>query len=248
MKATGKELFDPEQQRFTPSQDGELVLNYARSILRLHDELIAHLSEKQVSGGVILGVPDLYATSLLPPILSQFKQSFPGVQIELRCVLSAKLVEMVQDGQIDLALVTRMLDFSGGDVVHQEPLAWMTGADSTAYLEDPLPLALLPPGNILRDHAIESLESAGRRWRIACTSESISGLKAAAFGGMAVTVLGESARVKGLRILGKSENFDPIPPVDLLLYRAQRDAPLAVNTLYQYIKDSFSARSSMGGS
>ena len=53
-----------------------------------------------------------------------------------------------------------------------------------------------------------------------CVSESVSGLQAAVFGGMAVTVLGRCALVAGMRELTPEDGFPALPKVDLLLYKA----------------------------
>ncbi|MGY3356540.1 DNA-binding transcriptional LysR family regulator [Bradyrhizobium sp. GM0.4] len=155
----------------------------------------------------MLGTPDLYAAFMLPQILSVFRKSFPRVQVELNCALSTPLVGLVKRGDVDIALVTRMNDFTGGQVVRREQLVWMTGEQSSAHQERPIPLALLPPGNIYRDYAIDTLERANLRWRIACVSESVGGLQAAAFAGMAVTVLGRSALVPAMREIGPNEGL-----------------------------------------
>ena len=80
-----------------------------------------------------------------------------GFQVELRCALSTPTVDRVQRGEVDIALVTRMNNFTGGLVVHQEQLVWIVGERSRAQFEDPVRLALLPPGNIYREHAIHQL-------------------------------------------------------------------------------------------
>ena len=129
-----------------------------------------------------------------------------------------------------------MEGFAGGKVVGQEQLIWMTGNDSEAHNASPVPLALLPPGNIYREHAIEGLEKMGRTWRIACVSESVAGLQAAVFAGMAVTVLGRSALVPGMREVGVSEYFPPLPAVDLLLYRATGRNLAAIDALQNYLE------------
>jgi DNA-binding transcriptional LysR family regulator len=141
----------------------------------------------------------------------------------------------VQRGEIDIALVTRMNNFTGGLVVHQEQLVWIVGERSQAQFEDPVRLALLPPGNLYREHAIEYIERAGRKWQIACVSESVSGLQAAVFAGMAVTVLGRCALVTGMRELTPSEGFLPLPKVDLLLYKAPGATSPAVDALHDYL-------------
>lgn len=231
----GCNLFRNEGRKMVLTPDGALVLSYANSILRLHDELLSRLESPDVEGQVVLGTPDLYASFMLPSILALFRQAFPRVQVQLQCSLSTPLVRLVHKGEVDIALVTRMNDFSGGRVVRQEQLIWMTGDNSTAHNETPVPLALLPPGNIYRDHAIECLEQARHPWRIACVSESVSGLQAAVFSGMAITVLGRSALVAGMREIVRGEDFPALPKVDLLLYKAPGTKSAAANALYDYL-------------
>jgi hypothetical protein len=153
----------------------------------------------------------------------------------LNCSLSTPLVGRVKRGEVDIALVTRMNDFTGGQVVRQEQLIWMAGEQSTAHNESPIPLALLPPGNIYRDHAIEKLETARLRWRIACISDSVAGLQAAAFAGMAVTVLGRSALVRSMREIGVKEGLPALPKVDLLLYKSANATSKAAGALHEYL-------------
>jgi DNA-binding transcriptional LysR family regulator len=231
----GKVLFTHEGRRLVLTPDGHVVVTYAKSILRLHDELLARMSSPEIEGNVVLGTPDLYAAFMLPDILSIFKKAFPRIKVELRCSLSTPLVEMVRKRTVDVAVVTRMNNFTGGQVVRREQLLWMTGSNSDAHLEDPVPLGLLPIGNIYRDHAIEALERAGRRWRIVCESESVGGLQAAAFAGMAVIVLGRSALVQGLREVHPSDAFPKLPQIDLLLYKSQGPTSLAANALHDYL-------------
>jgi DNA-binding transcriptional LysR family regulator len=234
-EVTGKALFRHEGRRMLLTPDGDMVLTYAKSILRLHDELLSRLSSPEVLGHVVLGVPDLYAAYMLPSVLSVFKEAFPRIQVELRCALSTPTVERVRRGEVDVALVTRMNDFTRGLVVHQEQLAWMIGENSRAQFENPVPLALLPPGNIYREYAIEYVERAGRSWQIVCVSESASGLQAAVLAGMAITVLGRCALTAGMRELSPSEGFLPLPKVDLLLYKAPGASSPAVDALHDYL-------------
>jgi DNA-binding transcriptional LysR family regulator len=229
---TGKPLLLHDGHRISPTEFGDLVLSYARAMLRQHDDLLARLSSPDVEGHVVLGTPDLYAAYMLPSILRVFRDAFPRIQVELRCSLSTPLVEYVHRGEVDIALVTRMRDFSGGQVVRQEELVWLRGEGSDVHRHDPVPLALLPPGNIYRDYAIEYLERAGRTWQIACVSESVGGLQAAVFAGMAVTVLCRCAMVSGMRHLTVADNFPRLPRVDLLLYMAPGPTSAAAKALH----------------
>lgn len=239
---TGRTLLSHDNRRIKPTEHGQIVLSYAQSILRLHDELLSRMSSNGIEGNVILGTPDLYAAYMLPPILSLFRKAFPRIHIELRCLLSTPLVGMVKRGEVDIALVTRMNNFTGGLVVHQEPLVWIAATDSEVHRETPLPLALLPDGNLYRDYAIASLESAGRRWRLACTSESICGLHAAVLAGIAVTALGRSTVIPGLRILPPNPLLPALPNVDLLLYQATGPKAPAARAMHEYLRQYLSLR------
>ena len=141
----------------------------------------------------------------------------------MRCALSTPTVERVQRGEVDIALVTRMNDFTRGLVVHQEQLVWERASEnSRAQFQDPLlACAFAAPWQRLsrichRPH----VERAGRKWQIVCVSESVSGLQAAVFAGIAITVLGRCALVRGMREIAPDEGFLPLPKVDLLLYKA----------------------------
>jgi DNA-binding transcriptional LysR family regulator len=200
--------------------------------LLMHENRRIMLTEH---GALVLGTPDLYEANLLPPILSMFHRTFPLIQVELRCVLSTPLVSQVKRGDVDIALVTRMNDFTGGRVVAQEQLIWIGAKGSQAHLERPVPLALLPIGNVFREHAIAALGRIERPWRIACVSESASGLLAAVFAGMAVTVLGRSALAADMCELDP-EDFPRLPAVELLLYKAERAISPAAAALHDYLQ------------
>src|SRR3979490_742002 len=62
---TGKVPFPHEGARTQLPPEGDMVLAYAKSILRLHDELLSRLSSPEIHGHVVLGTPDLYAAYML---------------------------------------------------------------------------------------------------------------------------------------------------------------------------------------
>ena len=46
-----------------------------------------------------------YATDLLPHLLSQFHQRYPGLRIAVRCGLSSDVIRQVESGEIDVGIV-----------------------------------------------------------------------------------------------------------------------------------------------
>jgi DNA-binding transcriptional LysR family regulator len=232
---TGKELFGRDRRRLVLTQNGELLLQYARAILRLNDEAKARLSTPEIKGQVRFGTPDLYAAYLLPSVLANFARAYPRVDIEFRCALSVSLHAALAQDELDLALVTgRPSDNKGGQFVRREQLVWVAAPDARPEGEEIVPLAMLPPGALYRNLALEALNGT-RKWRIVCTSESIAGLQAAVFAGLAVSVVSRCAVVPGMRILSTAEGMPLLPTINLMLHRgANSDLP-AVARLADYV-------------
>ena len=136
---TGAVLFTRVGRKLVLTDDGEIILGYARTIMGLQNELRARLAAPKLNGQFVLGTPDLYAAYLLPAILSDFRRAYPNVNVELRCALSSKLMGAVERAEIDLALVTGMPAFKGGELVAQEPLVWVTAENSSVHGENPVP-------------------------------------------------------------------------------------------------------------
>ncbi len=86
------------------TESGRVVLEYARRILKLNDEVMAEIGDPEVKGRVRLGIPDDYAAYLLPGALSGFGSLYPGISLEVYCELSVDLLRLIEDGEVDLAL------------------------------------------------------------------------------------------------------------------------------------------------
>src|SRR5918993_1581798 len=161
--AVGRQIIKRDRRRLVLTQDGELLLRYARALLRLNDEARARLSTPEIQGQVRFGTPDLYAAYLLPSVLASFARAYPSIDIELRCALSVALHAALARDELDLALVTGRPTDVGGQFVRREPLVWVAAPDFHPEDEEEVPLAMLPPGALYRDLALEAL-SGTRKW------------------------------------------------------------------------------------
>src|SRR3954452_20570770 len=64
------------------TDQGQWLLERARRLLTLNDEIAAGFREPEVAGSVRLGSPDDYALNWLPQILARYAASHPAVQVE----------------------------------------------------------------------------------------------------------------------------------------------------------------------
>ncbi|ABM62411.1 LysR substrate-binding domain-containing protein [Halorhodospira halophila] len=215
----GHRLLRRDQRRLATTTKGERLLAHARRLLQQNALAWQELQEERLGGRVRLGIPDDYIM-FLPESLSDFEARYPGIELEVSGGLSVELIEQVQSGQLDLAVVTRQPKSPGGEVLRREPLIWAAAADYAAEERDPLPLALSRQGVCtFREQAVEALEAADFPWRIAYTSTSLAGLRAAVRSGLAVTVLTPSMLDPDLRTLGPESGLPELPSIELALHR-----------------------------
>jgi DNA-binding transcriptional LysR family regulator len=80
----------------------------------------------------------------------------------------------------------------------REPLAWTGAVDLRLPEDGPVPLIVYPPPSITRTRVLEVLRRSGHSWRVACTSSSLNGLRAAAMAGLGVAVFPRSQIPAGL--------------------------------------------------
>ena len=241
----GRTLFDDNRRKLSLTHDGEVLLEFARAMLRLNDEARDRFSAPDIAGHVTLGTPDLYASYILPEVLENFSRSHPNVEIELRCTRSIHLHAALERDEIDIALMTNQPEFRRGQLIRREPLVWVAGVGSSPELRKPLPLAVLPQGSVYRHLALEALGSAGQQWSIRSVCDSIAGLQAAVFAGLAVSVFPRCAIVPNVRCLDETDGLPKLPPVELVMHRKSQGISDAAEQLAQYIArelgDSISA-------
>lgn len=227
---------------------GTFLLARARQILALNDEVMATFRTPQIAGTVRLGSPDDYAFAYLPPVLKRFAETHPAVQVDVRCSPSEELVRAMRAGEMDLTLISDGHQPPGWEVVPlwSGPLVWVTSTRYAPHLQDPLPLALadreryLAGGNDCEwaRAAVQALERAGRRYRVAYTSTSQVGTHAPVLAGLAVTISSLSWLPDGLRPVRQDESLPPLPEFRLLLMKARPPRQPVVEALAAHIEAS----------
>lgn len=220
--ALGKQLFVRKPRSVTPTQDGEVLLMYARRMLALRDEAWAAVVRPDVTGRVVIGVPDDYASSLLPPILKKFSASYPKVEIQVVGLPSVALAPLVKDGTVDLACVTRVKGLTG-EFVRFEPMVWAASPDGPErWRERPLPIAVFLPGSVARENAIRSLERDKIPYRTSYESPSLMGLLSMVEAGLAIAPLAQCAVPERFSLLGQAQGLPEIDPLEMILARSSK--------------------------
>ena len=236
-------LFVREARRVQLTAHGELLLRYARRLLQLNAEAVACFLAPTLEGTVRIGTPDDVGTRVLPQVLSGFAASHPAVQVDVMTGVSRVILERLDAGEIDLALVTvgsRDVDPERGEVVATEPLVWVARADGTARLREPLPVALAEHGCAWRASAVDALDRAGRPYRVAYSSEHSAGQRAAVQADLAVAPLPRSLATSPLLEIVDDPKLPALADTHILLVTGARRSE-AAQTLTQHVVDAFRA-------
>ena len=237
-ETVGLSLFIRDGRGVRLSREGERLIERARLLTSMNDDIMSDFTKPELSGTVRLGTPDDYADLFLPEVMARFARSHPRVTVDVECVTSSRLNELIALGQLDLSLVTFCDRAPEGDLIRREELVWVTSQRHTAHTQDVVPLATADSTCAWRKLALSGLESAGRRYRIAYTSANRLAIDAAVLQGLAVAAMAEICVRPGMRVLRPSEGFPPLGTFDIgLVYKPGKPAP-ATLALAQHIRES----------
>ena len=211
----GRPLFMRNTRSVQLTAAGETLLGYARTILRLNEDARLRLSGARHAGRLRIGTNEDLADAWLPVILRRLGHQYPDVAVELEIGIGANLFQKVATQELDLAVGSLGDEHVRGQTLWKEPLVW--AFSTQAVLPDVLPLAFFPEPCAYREAALRALAGSQRQWRIACTSSSLAGVRAAAVAGLAVTPLPKHTVGPGLCILGKRDNLPSLPEISYVL-------------------------------
>lgn len=242
-------LRTPKGVETTPQ--GAWLLERARDLLALNDEIIANFRAPPMVGSVRLGTPDDYALNWLPGILARFAEAHPAVELDVTCLNSDVLVEQFRKGQLDLTLVSEGQEPPGAVAqrIWRGPLRWVGSPAHGLHRRDPLPLALSRPNLhharpefacAWREAALTSLRHAGQPYRVTYNSATQTGCFTVAMAGLAITVSTPTTLPQGLAWLGEAEGLPALPDMGILLLRQETAMGVpAVDALAAHIEEGF---------
>lgn len=184
----GIPLLEPSGRGRVLTPAGVELVPHARRILAAHREAWLSLKGVRADGRLAIGSTQDFAHCGLPQLITAFARTHPRVRLELRIGRSGELAAAFAAGTLDAAITMRAEAGPHQAGAIREPMVWLCAADGLIHSGEELPLALLDPPCGFRTAAVSALEASGQRYRIAATSGSLAGLRAAVEGGIAVTL------------------------------------------------------------
>lgn len=225
-------LFLKEGRRLSLTAAGEVMLDYARRVLLLHDEAVAAVSAGCLAGPVRIGMVQDFADTLLSGLLARFAELHSDAQIYARVAGTAELQALLERRELDI-----LLGFAAPNDAHAVTVAPMSWYGNAALADRTvISLAVLEEPCRFREAAIRGLEDAGLQWRIAVETPNLATLKAAVGAGLGITCrthlfLGEESALTHERLPELPRVAAILRAGDKLDSAAQRLAELARETV-----------------
>ena len=153
---------------------GQILLGYARRILKLHGEVMTTLRQPHMVGAVRIGTPDDYVMRFLPGILARFAQAYPLVSGgALRAVEPAAAAPRSGPEHHHCEPGTEI-----GQLLRQEYVVWAAAPGFKLDDQRPLPLATFNTDCFCRAWVCNALDAREIDYRIAYSSPSLAAIMA----------------------------------------------------------------------
>ena len=184
---------------------GHEIVERARQILREGEDLVeaARAASEPLSGTLRMGVVPTIGPFLLPNILPRLRRAYPALRLYLVEDLTARLVEELHAGRLDIVLLALPYDCGNVEVrvlfrdpfkvalPHGHPLAGRKAVDLEQLRHQGL--LLLKEGHCLREHALAACRLADRKQIEPVEATSLHTLAQMVDNGLGITLLPQLA-------------------------------------------------------
>jgi LysR family hydrogen peroxide-inducible transcriptional activator len=157
----GQPLFERDSRPLALTEAGHTFKNRALQIIGLVEQSVAEITDDGATGHVRVGAIPTIAPYWLPQLVSQFSKVRPQAQVFVYEEVTAKLMERIRDGELDVAIMALPIDgqYLDSKRLFDEELYLMHGPEhplaskKKIKIEDiqPYPMLMLDQSHCLSD-------------------------------------------------------------------------------------------------
>jgi DNA-binding transcriptional LysR family regulator len=246
----GTKLLDRAGKKVRLTPAGEVLFEYGTRLLALRDESLRAVADqdKTPRGVLAIGANEATCLYVLPAAFAEYRRLYPEVQISIYRNFSRKILERIQDGMIDVGIVTMPVK-SPRLVVKRifrdrlmlmtspaNPLAQLSAAPVSVIAEQ---LLIFPKAGYTRQIMDKLFRPYQSRLKIAMELPSVAMIKSFVASGMGVSLISESFALKEQR--AGEVCLVPLADVELwrelgMVYDQDRTLPRAAGAFIELIR------------
>lgn len=230
-----RSLFEKRGQSYQLNNDGKWLLIQAKAMLAINDDVFRQFGKQRLQGKLRLGIPNEFASTLLPSIIGEFSQRYPDVTLEVTSALSRELLADKNADMFDLILALIPSEQEQqGEIVLNDELVWVGDANHR-IADKSIQLVVAPNGCVYRSRIIEKLKRQTHTWKITFTNADLYGLVAAIQQGLGITALAKSSLPSALSII-KDPRLPALGRINICLINQDTHRHQISTTLADFIK------------
>jgi DNA-binding transcriptional LysR family regulator len=190
------DLLDKSAPGVSLTPTGELVVNYARRLLSINDQILHAAGPRLQTKTIRLGVPADMTGAPLACALAQFRPDAGALRFDLHDASPEAMFQDLRQGDLDVVIAqsTTVPAFSA---LHHwtEDLVWLHADGMRLDAAEPVPLIASGPSCASYRVAVTVLNQAGRDNELVFTATDFECLSAAVASGLGVMALSRSRAI-----------------------------------------------------
>ncbi len=194
-------LFTRLGRRLVLTDEGHGVLQYARRMLAMNDELVSAVSQRPLSGRLRIAASQDFGEDILPRVLKDLSRKFPEARFEVEVEGGMRGLNALDKRDVDVVLTIGLHDHPSAHRLQRARIAWIASPEFAERIGKPVPLVVFSQPCRFKQRALEMLNKAEIPWEIVFKSPSLSGLWAAARANIGLTVRSSYWVPSGLMLL-----------------------------------------------
>ncbi len=134
-------VIERDGKRVRMTLEGERLVEAARQIVALNDQVVQRLTTPLFEGELSVGVPHDIVHPHLPYVLRRFGREYPRVSVKFATDFTVALKRGLREGRYDIILGTEARPSQGGVTLAERSLLWSGALDGRVWRQRPLPLS-----------------------------------------------------------------------------------------------------------
>jgi DNA-binding transcriptional LysR family regulator len=207
----GGAIFDRSGSGVKFTKRGAIVLEYARRMLALNDQLLDYAGPNPNPRQLSIGLPRWLRREKLVETFNACAANACGENLRFRCDSGMTLLQELAAGLLDLAFICDTNNAPVPAAVEwTESLYWAAAPGFQPPADSPIPL-IYWPGRLTDRHAIRFFEATGARFAVTFSSAEASARRAAAEAGLGYLLVNVRSVSPELEVV--REPFLPVAPM-----------------------------------
>jgi DNA-binding transcriptional LysR family regulator len=238
----GFDVLDKSAPGVSLTARGEIVVNNARRLLSINDEILHLTSGHMPVQTIRIGIPVDYAGSRIPAALSRFRERWPEVSYNVGSAPVAEMLRDLQHGVLDIALATftERPTIEARHIWTQE-LVWVHSDAVKLDPDGPVPLVSYGGDSTCHRAAVATLHRAGLDCNFVFTSQSNMSLLAAVAAGFGVMAVPRGRAVRNNLVIWEDGPLPKLPELYCALLVREGGGRTAIDELADYLEDQIRA-------